>query len=1262
MKDFYLRTRSFYAQRSGRRSIPVAEDTNYILRILKTYQVDCGVPLLDTGRFSIGPGTFTIIKIDEVVSEGIQTLLVKDVLDLAAETEDWRSDHVNAPDGSEVTIDDILDTLLFFWDDDTGSCTRSSLFTLYLRKELGDPGLGRRRGTQAMKPREFWNAVARSRNALAGLLQSPTCRDIYDAQQLLSATNRDPSEMLEEEINLLQGCPGLGQIQLIEDLSGTLQDVFRYSWYASQIPVLVSALQQLQVPWADDQTGRDAALQRLLGLYKTHVCEGIGDSELAVAEVQAQFAARLDTVDFTSTVKPFLEQMDAMGYTGTVLSRLEIFERLVDSPGLWDFVVKDELTRDDSLAEAVRELLMNTDYEYFIFEEFDLAARCIQVLRTDSFSALMQVAESDNDLRQASAQKFLCVDNAGRHLDKIRRWFLMADDESFSTLQSFREYLVGGVYEFQMLESTTGSTSEAAMTLQYEPPSVVERREDVDRATLYSQLRKEEYTVSSNDLQKTITRLGFQQFSEGPSGQSVRFFLDQYNAMLRLKEMYQELSECGHQLYYGRTVPHQVLSDDALRLRDPEVDLDKCGDVFKEQRRRDASKLHETSVLLQNWRVRIEEDLRQYPHLQIFRPKEILWLHSIMRQINQSQIGLDGQLQASEAGGSVRAMDSLGNSLFLCLKRIPALQGITIEHSKEAILEACGNLDNLVPEDNASAPPTLYLGRAIDQLVQQLGARFSYAERPRIPALPDAQTTPSLCKIHSVKALSRCGLTRLIIQLFAPDFPEHHQVLFCSASVDESHVMSLLRCVRSDGIAKAFVIIGVERLSLRSQELLSRYQQDVQLFAQPRGQVGTQSRATLHCLQSRPTLLQEGARDGILRWKSAQLASERSLYRTLGQRVLCKGAIVGLRLFVGPPGSGKTYRARLLQKCLAKKTSARCVEFAINEAFCADDICERLHSLISDNLQQGLVVFFNFSFGHKEEAEMQEAADADTCKGWDDVMNSVNEFFFELLVLQSLRSTRSGICFAIPLGALHVLVEVPFKCAVTSHGNAVADEEAEVQELVSHAPVLRSLLEADELTTYVRNEDPFLLHGDGLRMDGTIDFAGEEPGPDDELPEEQNVFKYLEAYFKRSEEDLVPGRVYHINSIHDELTGEPVRMSRRSSPSLQQRQILLASAMLAEDGIDERRASSILRSQRKNRQRLLVQHLLRRVQVMEDLPGYQYNQSVIDRSREQQVNGLGSTIFGFMLQESREYLDIDLSSRDGDKVSGRLELHSRTKS
>uniref|UniRef100_A0A7R9YEM9 AAA+ ATPase domain-containing protein n=1 Tax=Pinguiococcus pyrenoidosus TaxID=172671 RepID=A0A7R9YEM9_9STRA len=1268
----YSEMREFYLQQLPRSQTSGAREQagfrNRVLLVMQKFGVDCAAPLHEGG-------TFTIVQVDDMLRREMKGLLVADILLLESETKAWRQTKIH--DGSDLesaTVDDLLQTLYHFWDPETDGYSKSSLFTLYYRRELQRLGqrrpFGTREETSPLAQYQFWGAIARAKHALHALLvESPSCNDIYDAQMILTRNTRgtkDISKMVQDEIILLRSCPGLHQIRDLDNFAQIIKDVFDFATYLRQIPPVLTSLHALGFHSAVHANALDQDLKSILDYFVDLTGRTPDEADLSISINDEELQVVLGRTTYDQQVRPFLRKMHEIGYDAHLLSRLEIFRSLEFSQRLWKFVVEHNLTTSEAKFDAVRELLSNADYDYVIFEEFELATNCLQVLRSlkeQSFRRMLETIGENSHFSEASSKCFLCIELSTKHMDKIENWFLEADDESYAALKKFQEYLAGGVYTFEMPRADFGRHFGTRLTLVYDSKNLKDQ-EGLVRRRIFEDFKwsKDDYEESVEDVRKTIIRLGFQRDAGADSTSSVRFFLDQHNTMLRLKDVYDELSEHGYR-GNGTEVVHTVLADHVLLESN---DLSEAGGVgedvrlFQEQRKLDFKLLRDARATLREWHEEIERNMRQYPHLQVLRAKEILWLFGVSEGIEQlvhNEVGLPEQ---ANPGGDEDAGDpalqaqlaSLVASLFLGLRRIPALQAVSINEGVSATFRACVNLDERA-HDNFRAPPTFFVGIAVQSVMDILGEE-GHLERPApqgrntqravdIPPLSDAFRKSSLFVIHSVKNLSRDGVTRLVIQLCSPDPPEHYQVLFCNAQLNASHVASFLRCLRAEQFwGKPFVIFGVERLSVRCQELIARYQQDAKLFAQDN--VGRRSsRAFLHCIQRRPTLLQEQARDGIQRWEDASQFRQ-NLYQTLSKRVLQKGGIRDLRLFVGSPGSGKTYRARLLQRSLAKKWNARQVELPVNEAFSPDELCEQLQSLLVQDVERPIIVFFNFSFGVKEVGHVEDASgfagDADSMEGWDALMDSVNDFFLELLVMQGLRSIRSGAVFALPENSLYVIVEVPQVSALRSRDVERLTQREDVQTFLNHVPILKCLYEKAGTAILVKNEDPYLLQGDELQEDGEAVIASGNGAID---PKEQNVFKYLDAYFNRGQEPMGP---HHINCVYDDDACQEVRMSSRRAPSLEERQRLLARALSSTDeAISDDRATSILGSKPKIVQKSLVRYLLRRVEVMENLPGYQYYQEAALSISQRKQNGLGSLLFSLMLTESRDHLYRDLSGR-----------------
>jgi hypothetical protein len=255
---------------------------------------------------------------------------------------------------------------------------------------------------------------------------------------------------------------------------------------------------------------------------------------------------------------------------------------------------------------------------------------------------------------------------------------------------------------------------------------------------------------------------------------------------------------------------------------------------------------------------------------------------------------------------------------------------------------------------------------------------------------------------------SHAAVLRLILAIFGENAPAPYEILWCSKITSHRSLLAFMECVRQNPSRK-FALLQVD--------LLTQAQQSTLLKLLLKARESHNALANLHCIETGPCAL-----------KSASWITPRIVEEVCGDVELGSGLqtwafrdnsikMGGVTCFQGPPGSGKTYQMRK-QLASAYLEDVKCT-VSITEECALTDIVFKLYAAVLQAVEEGgnLVFCFQINIGKFKHSERG---------GWDALMQRINKFFFDLLILHSVYDPSSGEVFNLPPGnKLSVLVEIP---------------------------------------------------------------------------------------------------------------------------------------------------------------------------------------------------------------------------------------------
>jgi hypothetical protein len=216
---------------------------------------------------------------------------------------------------------------------------------------------------------------------------------------------------------------------------------------------------------------------------------------------------------------------------------------------------------------------------------------------------------------------------------------------------------------------------------------------------------------------------------------------------------------------------------------------------------------------------------------------------------------------------------------------------------------------------------------------------------------------------------------------------------------------------------RRFVLLEVNLIAHTLQHVLLR------LFLDTRDGKSGRLRAghNLCCVETGPCALQSAS------WIRPESAEELCEGIDLKSALIATSAVVSIKCFHGPPGSGKTHQIKRIMSSLHQAFEC-CL--SITEAFSMDDTARKLLRAARTAAGRPLALRVHINVGKFKKSERGQ---------WSALMEKVSKFFFGLLVLRSVSDPLSDIVFNLPPGGtLTVLVEIPDR---DSHLEALPDEE-----------------------------------------------------------------------------------------------------------------------------------------------------------------------------------------------------------------------------
>jgi hypothetical protein len=209
---------------------------------------------------------------------------------------------------------------------------------------------------------------------------------------------------------------------------------------------------------------------------------------------------------------------------------------------------------------------------------------------------------------------------------------------------------------------------------------------------------------------------------------------------------------------------------------------------------------------------------------------------------------------------------------------------------------------------------------------------------------------------------------------------------------------------------RCFTLLQVEALAPTVQQLLLRYLLACRDAAEP----------NLHCVQLFSETRHDSTALQAASWVTPHAGSIDKMDREKTSQALRPWCIDGhnissLTYVTGPSGSGKTHWMR--NKMTTWQAEQReCCIISITEAFSFEVATRQLHEKVEQYGAVRMGLCFHINLG---KSRVQERA------VWDALMHRINQFFFSLLVLQSVEDS-TGFVFTVPPGCQwEVLIEIP---------------------------------------------------------------------------------------------------------------------------------------------------------------------------------------------------------------------------------------------
>ena len=257
-----------------------------------------------------------------------------------------------------------------------------------------------------------------------------------------------------------------------------------------------------------------------------------------------------------------------------------------------------------------------------------------------------------------------------------------------------------------------------------------------------------------------------------------------------------------------------------------------------------------------------------------------------------------------------------------------------------------------------------------------------------LPIMIMPKTPLSSTKIHVLDCNCRENVLRLLLYLYGERRPEGFEVFFCSPTTKDDDIQVFLERA-SVFPERIYTLIEADELPLAAQELVLRFllkQKDCSL--------------SFHILQSSPTILHATQFVSQKVWNFSDNSSIRDLPTVeLMERIYKQIRQIEITTITSDKcSSGKTRHAK---KMMCEWPEEQRFIFSINEHFDLHDVIDRLFAIVKKGKQSAVLLF------QVHLAPQQQ-------KIWDALMRSLTDFFYALIVMNSVNDNTTASIFHLP--------------------------------------------------------------------------------------------------------------------------------------------------------------------------------------------------------------------------------------------------------
>ena len=679
-----------------------------------------------------------------------------------------------------------------------------------------------------------------------------------------------------------------------------------------------------------------------------------------------------------------------------------LFERLSNADRVFNFVksgMGSDLSEFKQKLELVQSQLgSDGSADEKLLQQLDNVVRYISPVAAhhgSSLAELMAALQGDAMLMQEVSRKgdsrFLEITQVQSHMARLEVWLVNGLDGLEAVFSQYKEVRATGYFELCLSSKT--------LRISYQD----------EQGNVKSEL-------SANSLVDFEDRLGFVQLDEKALGLGVPQFLKDISEQRKALKLMCELRALGHPDYQW---------PNALQLKVDDIMFFSVASL---------------RTKLADWKQRLHEVSRDFPHLRFYSSAETQVLHTLLKDVPTKSRALH------ELTLLLGPMHSSA--------QLTALSGVVHRAASANAGQVAGEAWPIV------------LGRFLTLVHEELGSPPLILRPPSADAvfwkglhLHDLSHTVEAGRAEQ-QAEQKPSCEELVLRLLMSIYerlPEAFEVLWCDEQTTSLSIETFVERMRENA-RRCFAIVHVNALTPTAQQALLRL-----LLASRDAEHLEQN---LHCIQTGPSILHAAA--WIKHHKEPRLSRQTRDQEQawLRERVVDGANLSSVAFLVGDSGSGKTHESRKRLAAWAAAGKKKCV-VSITEGFSPGVVAAQLRAAVLEHgLEAQLAVCFHINLGRFRPSERPQ---------WDALMAAINRFFFGLLVLRSVDDPAGSRFNVPPACQWDVLVEVPHRAGHLEEAEPLTTEEGMLREL----PVLHHIGQKMEPPSAF---DLGLLANDGVRL------------------------------------------------------------------------------------------------------------------------------------------------------------------------------------